>query len=280
MDMEVKIKEEPAWLEGTTNAPLGNIEQVSEMITLKEEVKSELTEPGSTQENSLQLSEDIKEEIFIEEHTDDQLLPYIKEETKSRPEMSNTDHQRLGGGAPCFRCSVCSNVLAGKLDFLQHLKRHKDDCPFKCDHCGKLSGSGSSLWEHLNIHPLLVCEVCHKCFTNRITLTDHLRLHTGNHTGDKSHSCNVCGKSFIQKAYLPYHMRTHTGDKPYYCNVCSKSFNRNCHLTRHVLTHTAPRDLKFGTYLNEVLLCLHSSIKVYTSQIGRKEEDTFLEILE
>ncbi|XP_068086709.1 uncharacterized protein [Anabrus simplex] len=84
MDQEVKIKEEPAWLEGTTNASLENIEHVSEMIPLKKEAKSELTEPGPMQENSFEPSEYIKEEISIEEHTDDQLLPYIKEETKSR----------------------------------------------------------------------------------------------------------------------------------------------------------------------------------------------------
>ncbi|XP_068086727.1 uncharacterized protein [Anabrus simplex] len=82
MDLQIKIKEEPAWLEGTTNASLENIEHVSGVIALKKEAKSELTEPGPTQESSLEPSEDIKEEIFIEEHTDDQLLPYIKEETK------------------------------------------------------------------------------------------------------------------------------------------------------------------------------------------------------
>ncbi|XP_067010603.2 uncharacterized protein [Anabrus simplex] len=84
MELEVKIKEEPAWLEGTTTASLENFEHVSEVIVVKEEVKSELTEPGSSQENSLEPSEDIKEEIFVEEHTDDQLMPYIKEETNVR----------------------------------------------------------------------------------------------------------------------------------------------------------------------------------------------------
>ncbi|XP_068086901.1 oocyte zinc finger protein XlCOF19 [Anabrus simplex] len=178
MDLEVKIKEEPAWLEGTTTASLENIEHVSEVIALKEEVKSELTEPESTQENSLETSNDIKEEIFIEEHTDDQLLPYIKAETKSRPEVSYADHQPPDGGAPCFCCSVCSDVLAGNLDLLRHLKRHNEDRPFKCGHCGKLFDSGSILSEHLRIHPLLECGFCHKCFTERNMLTDHMRLHT------------------------------------------------------------------------------------------------------
>ncbi|XP_068086359.1 uncharacterized protein [Anabrus simplex] len=82
MDLEVNIKEEPVWLEGTTNSSLEDIEHSSEVIPLKEEVKSELTEPEPTHEDSLQLSEDIKKEIFVEQHTDDQLLAYIKEKTK------------------------------------------------------------------------------------------------------------------------------------------------------------------------------------------------------
>ncbi|XP_068085468.1 zinc finger protein 41-like [Anabrus simplex] len=158
MDLEVKVKKEPAWLEETINASLENIEHVPEVIALKEEVKSELTDPGSTQENSLEPSEDIKEEIFIGDHADDQLLPHIKEETKSRPEVSNADHQRPDGGAPCFRCNVCGQFLAGKLCHLRHLKRHKDDRSFKCDYCGKLFGCRSSLTEHLRIHLLLLLQ--------------------------------------------------------------------------------------------------------------------------
>ncbi|XP_067010600.2 zinc finger protein 454-like [Anabrus simplex] len=178
MDLEVKIKEEPAWLEGTTTASLENFEHVSEVIALKEEVKSELTEPESSQEDSLEPSEDIKEEIFVEEHTDDQPLPYVKEETKSRPEVSYGDHQSPDGGSPCYRCNLCGIFLPGKLGLLQHLERHKDDHPFKCNHCEKLFDSGSSLSEHLRIHPLLVCGCRNKCFTEMNMLTDQMQLHT------------------------------------------------------------------------------------------------------
>ncbi|XP_068086814.1 uncharacterized protein [Anabrus simplex] len=96
MDLEIKIKEEPAGLEETTNASLENFEHVSEVIALKEEVKSELTEPGSSQENSREPSEDTKEEICIEEQTDDQLLPYIKEEAKlgANSVRHSADHWR------------------------------------------------------------------------------------------------------------------------------------------------------------------------------------------
>ncbi|XP_068086472.1 uncharacterized protein [Anabrus simplex] len=83
MDLDIKIKEEPAWLKETTNLSLENIKHVSEVIALKQEAKSELTEPGPTQENSLEPSKDIKGEIFIDQDTVCQLIPYIKEETRN-----------------------------------------------------------------------------------------------------------------------------------------------------------------------------------------------------
>ncbi|XP_068084084.1 uncharacterized protein [Anabrus simplex] len=134
MDLEIKIKEEPAWLEGTGNASLENIEHVGllEMITLKNEAKSEITEPGPTQDNSFEHSEDIKKEVFIEQHTVGQLVPYIKEETKSSPEVSYGDHPHPDGEG--------------------HLERHDEDRPFICDHCGMLFNSGSSLSVHALIH--------------------------------------------------------------------------------------------------------------------------------
>ncbi|XP_068083983.1 uncharacterized protein [Anabrus simplex] len=83
MDLETKTKEEPAWLEGTANASLVTIEHETQIITLKKEAKSELTEPGPPEECSFKPSEDTNEEVFIEQHTVDQPSLYIKEETKT-----------------------------------------------------------------------------------------------------------------------------------------------------------------------------------------------------
>ncbi|XP_068083051.1 uncharacterized protein [Anabrus simplex] len=84
MDQKVNVKEEPVWLEGTTNTSLENFEREWDMISLKPETKSELTEPGPTQENTFESSVDIKEEIVLEQQTVDLLVPYIKEENNCR----------------------------------------------------------------------------------------------------------------------------------------------------------------------------------------------------
>ncbi|XP_067015061.2 zinc finger protein OZF [Anabrus simplex] len=299
MDLEVKIKEEPAWLEGITTASVENFEHVSEVIALKEEVKSELAEPGSLQENYLEPSKDIKEEIFIEEHTDDQLLAYIKEEMKSRSsKVSYADHQPTDGGEPCCRCSVCGKILAGKLGLLRHLKGHKYNRPFKTDHCRKLFGGGRSLSEHLTIHPPLVCEFCHKCFPKRNMLTEHIRSHKGSksncgksfnikstlavemgtHRGGNPYWCNVCGKSFIQKGILTRHMSTHTGEKPFACLVCGKSFSRKFHLERHMRSHKRKKHYccsicrKFFTEKRAISqhMRIHTSEKSYCCEICGK----------
>ncbi|XP_067004460.2 uncharacterized protein [Anabrus simplex] len=61
------------------NAFEENFEFVSEMIPLEQDIKSELTVPGPTQENAFERSADIKEEVFIEQH---QLFPNVIEEEK------------------------------------------------------------------------------------------------------------------------------------------------------------------------------------------------------
>ncbi|XP_068085427.1 uncharacterized protein [Anabrus simplex] len=55
-----------------------NFELVSDMKPVKEETKSELTEPGPRQENAFEPSACITEEISIEQDTFGELVPHVK----------------------------------------------------------------------------------------------------------------------------------------------------------------------------------------------------------
>ncbi|XP_068086371.1 gastrula zinc finger protein XlCGF8.2DB-like [Anabrus simplex] len=190
MALEMEIKEEPAWFEGTGNASLENVEYVSEMMPLKREAKAELTEPGPTQEISFEPSTDIKVEISMEQSTVDQLVPFIKEETQLIPGVNNADLPTPDGGAAYLRCDKCGKVLVRKLNLMRHLKRHNGFRPLKCDHCGKVFSSKSSVSENVVVPKDQVFRFL-----------------------EKPYSCNICGKSFSHKVRLTVHIKTHTGEK-------------------------------------------------------------------
>ncbi|XP_068083852.1 uncharacterized protein [Anabrus simplex] len=109
--MEIEIKDEPVWHEGTANDSLekiefvskmvslkeetkselikpspfeGNFELVSEMVLLKQETKSELIEPRPAEENTFKPSADSKEEVLVEQDKVELPVPNIKEENMKR----------------------------------------------------------------------------------------------------------------------------------------------------------------------------------------------------
>ncbi|XP_068086128.1 uncharacterized protein [Anabrus simplex] len=120
MDLEIKIKQESVLLEGTATTSLVNVDLLSEMKPLKQEIKSEVTETGSTQGNAFEPPAEIKEEIFIEQHPVQQLVPFIKEENKVKNHEGSLD----------FPCSICGKCFKNKKLLKLHMARHNDNDSF------------------------------------------------------------------------------------------------------------------------------------------------------
>ncbi|CAL1527750.1 unnamed protein product [Lymnaea stagnalis] len=73
------------------------------------------------------------------------------------------------------------------------------------------------------------CGHCKKLIFTRPTLSRHLIKHTDT----RPFHCDICPKSFRDKADLFHHTKTHT--KPVQCNMCSSSFSKVLYLQNHLL---------------------------------------------
>ena len=62
--------------------------------------------------------------------------------------------------------------------------------------------------------------------------------HLAYHTGDKRHTCGVCGYSTDHKGNFKKHQLTHSGDKEYKCGDCGYSTTQRSRLKRHQMIHS------------------------------------------
>eukprot|EP00127_Corallochytrium_limacisporum_P000879 Clim_evm12s29 gene=Clim_evmTU12s29 len=84
------------------------------------------------------------------------------------------------------------------------------------------------------------CKQCPQTFTRRT----ELKIHEGQHNGNKPHQCEVCGKCFAYQNQKVRHQRVHTGERPFKCSYCPSAFAQKCDLQKHIRTHTGAKPYK------------------------------------
>ena len=77
---------------------------------------------------------------------------------------------------------------------------------------------------------------CIKC-NSLLGSLDNFNLHMNDHWSDDK-CCPVCGLLINSKRFnFKQHLKIHTGEKPFTCNICNRSFRQKAHMVKHVTTH-------------------------------------------
>ena len=126
--------------------------------------------------------------------------------------------------------TVTYSRAQNKLKRAQNKKSKIDS--FHCNECNttfKLLGS-------FNNHKrdgkcLFTCGYCGKKFTSRYFY--NYQVHLKYHRKERSHQCDICGKSYVEASALRIHKRKHSNDRPYVCDLCGRCFYSSSHLIYH-----------------------------------------------
>jgi KRAB domain-containing zinc finger protein len=117
-----------------------------------------------------------------------------------------------------FECETCNKTFSRKEQLDNHVVTHLETKPFSCGECQKQFKFISDLRDHFKTHlemytnttsTLLECEICFKLLANKISLQNHMKIHTG----DYPFICKFCGKGCLHHTSHRLHENTHIKER-------------------------------------------------------------------
>ncbi|XP_059082648.1 zinc finger protein 43-like [Tigriopus californicus] len=123
-------------------------------------------------------------------------------------------------------------------------KKFATGTKFQCPQCQKTFSCNGNLTKHMVLHAVdkpFKCDICPMQFNQARDLRAH-RMQ--NHSSERPHTCQVCGKGFVHKFYLEEHTSYHTGERRFQCGICGKQFQSNSVLNKHQSRHNEKKDHK------------------------------------
>ena len=138
-----------------------------------------------------------------------------------------------------FKCTLCQEndmIFDNLNDYTDHLKILHEEVPKPfCGICQIEFSKNEQLTDHLNkINHKVSCDRCGQLFA----LEKYLKRHKKScQLKEKSLTCSICTKKFMDETNLRRHLLTHGSSENFNCEFCHKKFNRKDNLHRHKKVH-------------------------------------------
>lgn len=139
-----------------------------------------------------------------------------------------------------FKCDLCGIMLKTKSSVLIHMRIVHLNYRFKCTECDEtfrlpFNRNCHLRKAHTDKYGLFQCSYCEYSTHSK----SHLKRHTKAHQGlaSRTYKCNQCSLSFYMSYHLKEHMATHSDERPHVCETCSAAFKTRRNLLVHKKSH-------------------------------------------
>ena len=143
-----------------------------------------------------------------------------------------------------YFCKLCDKLFVTPSMVIRHVRGvHASDTPYQCKECEKQFKDKDSVLKHVRIHRVKThsCDMCGKSFVDDYRLRNHKKTH------EKStvYQCDICRSEFKDRTEYRQHLSSEHGKMKLKCEECGSLFRDGFSLRRHVIVkHTSEKTVK------------------------------------